>query len=105
MRKKFLDSLKGCEGNCALGSVGKVCKGDRVGDVDGVTGNNGLGYGGDKLPIGDDDWGFSDVRDVGFHGWEEGGRAGAWGFGDGERQQLGEGFGAKENVFVRRWEA
>ena len=84
MGKEFLDTLEGCEGNCALRGVGEISKGNRVGDGDGVTSNDGLGHGGSKLPIGDDDREFSDVWDVGFHSGEKGGRAGARGFGIGE---------------------
>ena len=105
MREKFLDVLKGGKGHCALRSIRKVCEGDGVGDVDGVTGNDGLGHRGSKLPVWDDNRGFSNVWDVSFHSGGEEGRARARGFGGGERRQLGEDFGMRGKMFIRRWRA
>jgi len=75
MRKEFLDTLESREGDSALGGIGEVSESNRVVNDYGGFGGNGFGNGKGEFPKWDGDRRFSDIGNVGIHGWriEEGG--------------------------------
>ena len=67
--------LESCEGDSALGGIGEVSESNRVVNDYGVFRGNGFGNRKGEFPKWDGDRRFSDVGNVGIHGWriEKGG--------------------------------